>query len=444
MIRLMKILELVGIHQMSNSIKKIVSILFLINVFFVSAALAQLDTLDLNGCIAAAVKNNPQIKISEAGYEGNEANVMLTRSALMPQASLVSSGLRTGGTSFIGPTARLATYNNFAAGFQGQMLIFDFGKSISKLNSAADLADASQYDLDNTIQTIELNTTIAYYNYLQSKRIDDVNMEIVRQSEEHLKESKSFFEVGRKPQFDVIKAETDLANARLNLIRSKNNIKLALLQLADLMGVKLNDNVILKDNLENNQKSGFELNDAMTEAFKNRPDYLSSLLRLEANKSLVTSAWTTHLPSINATGTYNWKGFDLGQKFNNGWTLGLSFSLPVFQGWGIDAAVQIAKANLKSSEYSNEYLKQQIILDVQQQYLGYSEAEERILAGKKLVEQAEETLKLAEGRYSSEVGSAIEVTDARVTLLNAQISYIQALYDSKISLARLKKAMGVK
>ena len=68
-----------------------------------------------------------------------------------------------------------------------------------------------------------------------------------------------------------------------------------------------------------------------------------------------------------------------------------------------------------------------------------NEAEERITTSKKLVAQAEETLKLAEGRYNSEVGSAIEVTDARVTLLNAQISYIQALYDGKNCFGKIEE-----
>ena len=440
----MKILELVGIPQMLNSLKNLFLVILFVNIFNIVSAYAQSDVLDLESCIATAIKNNPQIKVSEAGYEGNEANVKLSRSTLLPQASLVSSGTRNGGTFFSGPTARTANYNNFALGFQGQMLIFDFGKSISKLNSAADLTDASEYDLNNTIQTVALNTTIAYYNYLQSKRIDDVNKEIVRQSEEHLKQSKSFYDVGKKPQFDVLKAETDLASAQLNRIRSVNNIRLARLQLANIMGVKLKEDVVLKDNLENDIKTDINLNKAIEESFQNRPDYLASILRAEANKSLVTSAWTTRLPSLSLSGAYNWRGYVLDQKFSNSWNLGLSFSLPLFQGWGIDAAVQIAEANLKASEYSNESLKQQIILDVEQQYLSLNEAEERILTSKKLVAQAEETLKLAEGRYSSEVGSAIEVTDARVTLLNAQISYIQSLYDGKISLARLKKARGVK
>jgi len=440
----MKILELVGILQMLNNKKKLLFFVLFINLFLSINLPAQTNILGLDDCIGLAIKNNPQIKIAEANYEGSSANVTLTRSVLMPQISLVSSGARSGGTFITGPISREANYNTFGVGFQGSMMLFDFGKSYSKLSSASELSDAAGYDLNNTVQTITLNTTIAYYNYLQSKRINEVNKEIVRQSEEHLKQSKSFYDVGKKPQFDVIKAETDLAGASLNLIKSQNNVKISRLQLENLLGIKLKADSELKDNLDIDEIGMIELNKALESAFVNRPDLLANTMRLEANKSLVTSAWTTHLPSISLTSGLNWRSYDLNQKFNNSWNLGVNFTLPLFQGWGIDAAVQIAKSNLKASEYSNEYLKQQIILDVQQQFLSYEEAHERIDVSRKLVSQAEETLKLAEGRYNSEVGSAIEVTDARVTLLNAQIAYIQALYDSKITLARLKKAMGGK
>ena len=161
----------------------------------------------------------------------------------------------------------------------------------------------------------------------------------------------------KKPQFDVLKAETDLASAKLNMIRSSNNIKLARLQLANLMGVKLKEDVSLKDNLDVDIKTDVDLNKTVEESFKNRPDFLAGRLRIEANKSLVTSAWTTHLPTLSLSAAYNWKGYVIDQKYANSWNLGLSFSLPLFQGWGIDAAVQIAKANLKSTEYSKRELK---------------------------------------------------------------------------------------
>ena len=81
---------------------------------------------------------------------------------------------------------------------------------------------------------------------------------------------------------------------------------------------------------------------------------------------------------------------------------------------------------------------------MQQAYLNLKEAEERLPAAELAVKQAEENLELANGRYEAGVGNPIEVTDAQVGLSNAKLSYIQALYDYKVALASLERAMGVR
>jgi outer membrane protein len=117
--------------------------------------------------------------------------------------------------------------------------------------------------------------------------------------------------------------------------------------------------------------------------------------------------------------------------------------LPIFQGFALDAGIDQARANLKNAEASFDYVRQNIALDVEQQYTNLSLAVAKIEATKFLLTQAEETMKLAEGRYKQGVSSPIEITDARVTLLNAQISNIQALYDYQVAYVKLQKAMGV-
>ncbi len=112
-------------------------------------------------------------------------------------------------------------------------------------------------------------------------------------------------------------------------------------------------------------------------------------------------------------------------------------------GFGLDAGVEQAKANLNNSEAQNDLTLQSVKLDVQQQFSNLQLAQSKITATKSLVHQSEETLKLAEGRYSQGVGSPLEITDARVTLFNSQAAYIQTLYDYQVAYVRLQKAIGI-
>ncbi|MCL4550829.1 MAG: TolC family protein [Bacteroidetes bacterium] len=418
-------------------------ILFFAAVLFLGgSAFAQQDTLTIEKCIDIALKNNPQLRIAENSYELSSSNLTGVRSVLFPQISLQSNYAKNGGTFFFGPTARPADYENYAVGFQAQQLVFDFGKTFSRVSATADLKDASLQDLISAKQNLILSTYLAYFSYLQAERIQKVNLESLLQAKEHLDQAEKFYEVGKKPQFDVLKAKTDEANAKVNLITSQNNLIISKLQLENVLNTKLGDNFQLRDNLELS-KDTVSLDNALKISYLNRPELIGSKYRVEANKSFVTAVWTANLPTISATGGYTWRGYALNQNFLNSWNVGLSFSLPLFQGFALDAGIDQAKANLNIAEAQYDYSLQTVNLDVQQQYASVKLALAKIDATKSLVQQAEEAFKLAEARYKEEVGSPIEITDARVTLLNAQTIYIQSLYDYQVANVRLQKAMGI-
>jgi len=77
----------------------------------------------------------------------------------------------------------------------------------------------------------------AYWGLLRAKRNRDVAGEVVGQYGQHLSRAKGFFEVGLKPKFDVTKAEVDLSNAKLNLLKAENALRLAQVALSNAMGL---------------------------------------------------------------------------------------------------------------------------------------------------------------------------------------------------------------
>ncbi|HUX93147.1 MAG TPA: TolC family protein, partial [Ignavibacteriaceae bacterium] len=178
-------------------------------------------------------------------------------------------------------------------------------------------------------------------------------------------------------------------------------------------------------------------------ALSNRPEIISDKYKISASQSLLTSAWTANLPTINATSGYNWRSYTIDQQYLYSWNVGVTFSLPIFQGFALDAGIEQAKANMETAQATSDATIQSVNLDVQQQYSNLEQAKEQIDATKTFVRQAQETLKIAEARYREGVGSPIEITDARVTMANASASYIQSLYSYQVTFARLKRAMGV-
>ncbi len=406
-----------------------------------SDAGTRMDTLSLEQCVQIALRHNPQIAVSQGTLESSEAQETLTRSVLFPQISGSAGVTRTGGTSVFGSFVVSRSFNVYTAGFQANQMVFDFGRTYSRIAESADLAHASRQDLRGTEQNVIVNTYTAYYNYLAAQRVREVDTETVVEAEEHLRQAQGFFKAGTAPQYDVVDAEVTVANANVSLIQADNNIKIARIQMENVLGVPLPKNFALKDILGVSH-APISMEDAIQTAIKSRPELLSSMAQVQAGKAGLTAAWTANLPSINLSGGYNWRGFDIAPLYS-GWSLGLTVSLPIFEGFALDAGIDQAKANLKIAKASNNLAMQSLYLTVQQDEYSLEEAAQKIQAAKKLVQQAAEALRLAVGEYNSGTGSELQVTDAQVSLANARITYIQSLYDYNVGYAQLERDMGV-
>ncbi|MGE5497696.1 MAG: TolC family protein [Syntrophothermus sp.] len=424
-----------------------IKIFALIIMIFHSQVSAQMksmniDRLSLNEATAIALNNNPTIRLAQSGYDVSTAGLRLSRSGLFPNINASVQGSRTEGAFVFNPDfpPREQKYNSYTTGLSVNQLIYDFGRTYSRISAGSNLVNASDLDVTAARENVVVNLQTAYFSFVQSIAVEKVNEESLRQAEEHLKIARAFFNAGRRPQYDVTKAEVDAANANVALLRSKNLIEISRLQLENAMGISANANFTPTDSLTV-FPFNVSLDSARTIAFDNRAELKAQQLRLQANQELVTSAWAQNLPAISAFGTYNWSGYRPGD-LRGRWNAGLSLNFPIFQGFAVSAQVEQNQAQVEQVQSNIEVLRQSIMLDVSQNYMSLHEAMDRIEATNLLIRSAQENLNLAVGRYNSGVGSATEITDAQLVLSNARITYIQGLYDFNVSLIRLRKAMG--
>jgi outer membrane protein len=116
-------------------------------------------------------------------------------------------------------------------------------------------------------------------------------------------------------------------------------------------------------------------------------------------------------------------------------------SLPIFNGQA-RASVDGAEANLRSAEAQMAELELSVRREIEQQYLAFAEADERITVAQTGEDSARVSLAAAEARYAEGLAIVIEVTDADQSLREAQASRVQALYDYNLAHTRLLSAVG--
>jgi outer membrane protein len=405
------------------------------------APVIRIDSLTLHRAVMLALDNQPLLRAADANVRSASAGLTQAQANYYPSFNLSASATRTDGAFVLNPSfpPRNQSYNTYATGLAIQQTLWDFGRTSGRVSANDLFVEASSSDYRSARDNVVMNVQVAYFGVVEAQRVVTVDQEAVDQASKHLEQAKAFYRVGRRPLFDVTKAEVDLANANVNLIRARNQFRLAKVQLENAMGAHPSSTYILADSL---QVTPFllTLDSAKTVAFGERPDLQSARARLAGNRSLVSATWAQHLPILSASGNWNWTNFDF--PLFSRWNAGVTLSLPLFQGFSVVGQVEQAEANADAAQAAINVLEESIVLEVEQTFLGMREAEERLAAASKLVEQADQNLTLAERQYAAGVGTPLEVTDAQLARSNARITYIQALYDYSSSFSRLQKAMG--
>lgn len=401
------------------------------------------QVLNLRSCVNTALQNHPSIKAAQSNVDVNRSRIGQARANYYPQVNFASSYDRLNPATGPGGTiVGTGAYDDYRNTFTASQNIYDFGRTSSQVSIQQHNTESSQSDLQDITDQVVFNVQQAYYALLQADRNRVVAVATVRQFEQHLAQAKGFYDVGTRALFDVTKAEVDLSNARLNLIRAENSVRIGRLNLNNAMGVPNAPVYTIEDSLSY-QPYLLTMDEAVKRAYQDRPDLKSLIARKEAAEKSLSYARSGYLPYLTGNANYGWTG-DRFNDQNSGWGIGASLNVPLFSGFLTKYQVDEAKANLRVLEANENVLRQNILLSVQQASLNMKEAEERITTAALTVRQAEENLNIATGRYQTGVGNPIEVTDALVNYNNAQTAYNQALYDYKVAQASLDRAIGAK
>lgn len=423
--------------------KKIILITFLILCFpLIARALdpvASAAKYNLEQCIAIALEKHPSLKASAGAVKASESKVGQAKANYYPQLNLSTNYQRIGPTSPAG--SNLDSYDKYSTDVNVGVTLFDFGKTSTQVKIQDLSVNASRADYDDVMILVVLNVKNAYYNLLQTQRNLDVAVDTMHQFQQHLDQANAFFRIGTKPKFDVTKAEVDLGNARLNVLKAENALRSARITLKDTMGIPENADFPIVDNLAF-QKSNLQLNDVLNTAYSNRPDLRSVIAKREATEKSIDLAKKGYYPTLSGSAGYGYSGTDF--PLGSGWNAGATLNFPLFTGLSTKYQVDEAKANLEILMANEDLIRQAISLDVKQAYLNVQDAAEQISVAEMTVSQAKDNYELASGRYRTGVGNPIEVADATITLNNARAALNSALYNHKTAKAALDKAIGVK
>lgn len=409
------------------------------------AGTAGAEKLTLEQSINIALENNPAIHIARENTRKADALVREAFSAGYPKVTLnaVYQRLDEATTAnFGGSTIVLNKADNRSANLNVSHNVDLFGTVKLGKTAAKAGKSAYQYYLDAQINDITLNVKNAFYNVLRAQQNQQVQNETVSQLDAHLKDAQENFDAGTIAKYDVLRAETEVANARQRFISAKNGVDLAKAALNNVMGRPVSTEI----DLEEPARKPFvtlDLNKAIDTASKSRPEVLAAADMIKVNDEFTAIAKKNLLPSLNAQWTLN-HNFDT-SVFNSrkeSWTAMLTAKMSIFDGGFNKAKIDEAKVDANNSRSAKDQIILGVTLDAQQSYLSLNESQERIKTAETALVQANEAYRLANVRYKNGVSTQLEVLDTETALTAAKMNLVNALYDYQVALAELERAVG--
>ena len=441
------------------------------------------SVLSLKDCITVALNNNPAIKNALYNYGISKSSVGLAKSEYFPTFGI--------GTGYNYNNVHTKRYNSDANSFSAEaslnQLIWNFGRTHSRIKMEKFYLIADEYNFSNTVRETTFLVKQRYYEVLAARATVIINEAYVDINERNYQRTKAYYDEGLKSKIDLVNAEVTLSDSKIALIKSQNAYKNSLVNLNNAMyldsapdysiaggaqGFNIKDNVAPVDLAKISTPSEISTNheipvsvsdakltssveklellndykieefpytfeDCLDMAYKNRADLKAYDSTLSAVKEHLTYVKRNYYPSINASAGYGFRNENTTNSFNVGVNLSSSLNI-MSQKYEVDAA----KYQVDIAQNSYNQLKQDIYFQVQNAYINMVELEKQIpLLGVK-VRQTLENYELAEGRYYVGLGDYIQLQDAKVNYNNAQTSYIETIYKYNVARAALESVIA--
>ncbi len=394
----------------------------------------------LKACIENAIKYNPAIRASIYNEDVYKSKIGQAWANYFP---VISAGLdlsRSGNRYTGGGMPNQYITMGYVPTVSADMLIFDFGKTKATADMAKRFYEATRENTKENINVIIYNIKATYYNVLFAQAQVKVYEDTVADFQLQLEQAWGFYRYGTKPKIDVVTAEYNLGKAKLNLVKARNVLGVARVQLSKIMGMPEYTNYEISDQLTLNLFDVTE-DSAIKTALEVRPELVAAKKSADAAEMNLRARRREFTPNVGIYGSYR---YGIGSDYNlNSGQIGVGLNYSALNIMRVKKEIEEAKAEYKKANAQYEDVRHDVYFKVKKNYMELETDREAIVIAKLALDQAKEQYRQVTGRYKAGVGTAIELKDGENTYLNARLDFYNAMLNYNTTAASLEREIGL-
>ena len=411
--------------------------------------------LTVEAALDLASRCNPSLAASAARVEQAKAQIDQARADKLPQVYAALAGAWQGKEgklpvyTAVGPGSFAQSgyaLNSFKEVYQAslgvQWLIFSSG-AVENTIKARKLAWLGIKTSEvRTGQAVENAVRVSYCDLQRARAKLAVAEEVLALTREHLTQVNYFFKYGVVAQDEVLRVQVDEANGELNVISAKNAVDVRWRALERAVGTPLRGVYSLPkpENLPDAGEAPRWDDESLNSL---RPELRALEYSRRSALAVAAAAQGAAGPKIVGSGEVFNMGRDFWPHDLDTWKLSLSLRWDLYDGGKSRAQVREYRAKARELVAQIDDYKHQVALEAASAQLNYEAAKTRTVVARRQVDSAEEDYRMALKRYKANVGTNLDVLDARTALSNARTQLVDAMYDTDSARAGLDYALGV-
>lgn len=400
-------------------------------------------SVTLDEAVERALGRSPQLAQSRQALVNAEAGVRTSLGTFLPSLSASSGASLRSSERFDAATDRIVTGSNdsYNAGLSLRYDLFTGGRRFAELDrTRADVSAAEARRLDQEYQVV-LQTESLFFQALEQGDLLEVARARVGQAEEGLGMTRRLAQVGMATASDTLRARLELINARQAELQAEVGTRAARFALGRQVG---EPGPVVPTPPADLSPTPLALTDEeiLEAAETASPAVRSATATVNAAGAGVTVARTQYLPNLSFSSGYNWANQAASFDGNTSWSLSLSASYPIFNGFQREVAVERAEQARTVARMQEEDARLAARQEGDAALRTLRTAERAIEIAGEAQAVAEEDLRVVRERYRVGVATILDVVTSQIALSQARVDLVTARYDYVLARAQLEAILG--
>lgn len=359
----------------------------------------------------------------------SEAGKKITASSVFPQVSadLDVSTAKTGGKST----------DSYSYGISGTQLIFDGAKTANDIKAASENIKVTRFNYKFTSSEVRLRLRTAYVNLLKAQELLNLTDEIYSIRRGNLELITLRYESGLEHKGALLTAEANLAAASFEITQAMRGVQVAQRQLAKEMGRKQSAPVKVTGDFQvsNPEKARPDFETLVA----TNPSLLALLTKINQAGYTLKSAYDSFYPQLSAQAGASRSDIRW-PPGKERWDLGLSLSVPIFEGGLRWAQVSSAESVLGQAKANERSGRDALVLALERTWAALQDTIDFVGVQEKFLTAAKTRSKIAEAQYANGFisydnwaiieddfcGAKKSFLDAQANALLAEANWVQA------------------